>query len=153
MNHQRLGHDFFHAHARVERGEGVLKDDLHIAAKMAKLAAEEASTTFWPLKLMPPEVGSMRRRIMRPSVVFPQPDSPTRPSVSPWVMSSETPLTARTSRLVCRTSVVSLVDLDEVADGEQGHEDNIADSQRCQTKLCWIVVSAAGEDRGSARIS
>ena len=39
MDDQRLGHDFFHAHARVERGEGVLKDDLHVAAEAAELAA------------------------------------------------------------------------------------------------------------------
>ena len=39
MNHQRLSHDLFHAHARVERSKGILKDDLYIAAEMAELAA------------------------------------------------------------------------------------------------------------------
>src|SRR5947199_218611 len=39
--------------------------------------------------------------MQRPSVDLPQPDSPTRPSVSPRASSSETPSTARsTSRLV-----------------------------------------------------
>ena len=39
MDHQRLGDDLFHAHARVQRGKGILKDDLHIAAQAAQLAA------------------------------------------------------------------------------------------------------------------
>src|ERR1051325_11075415 len=43
-----------------------------------------------------PAVGSMSRRIIRPVVDLPQPDSPTRPSVSPGMTSNETPLTART---------------------------------------------------------
>src|SRR5512141_2612068 len=38
----------------------------------------------------------MRRRIERPVVVLPQPDSPTRLKVSPVAMSNETSLTART---------------------------------------------------------
>lgn len=38
MNHQRLGDDFFNPHARVERGEGVLKDDLHVTAEAAQVA-------------------------------------------------------------------------------------------------------------------
>src|SRR3954454_12621405 len=36
-------------------------------------------------------------RTPRPSVDFPQPDSPTRPSVSPRLMSNDTPSTARTA--------------------------------------------------------
>src|SRR6476469_5561351 len=39
MNYQRLSHDLFHAHARVQRSEGVLEDDLHIAAEAPKLTA------------------------------------------------------------------------------------------------------------------
>src|SRR5438270_379135 len=39
MNNQWFGHDFFHAHPRVERGEGVLEDDLHVAAEAAELTA------------------------------------------------------------------------------------------------------------------
>ena len=33
-----------------------------------------------PSKMIVPAVGSIRRRISRPTVVLPQPDSPTRPS-------------------------------------------------------------------------
>src|SRR6185436_4418861 len=52
--------------------------------------------TFLPWKETSPEVGSIRRRIVRPVVDLPQPDSPTRPSVSPGRMSNETSSTACT---------------------------------------------------------
>src|SRR5712692_5743161 len=42
--------------------------------------------------------------MVRPSVDLPQPDSPTRPSVSPFLMSRSTPSTACTCAVVrCRT--------------------------------------------------
>ena len=37
----------------------------------------------WPLKKICPELGSVRRRMQRAKVDFPQPDSPTSPRVSP----------------------------------------------------------------------
>src|SRR5215510_7366645 len=43
-----------------------------------------------------PEVGSISRRMDRPDVDLPQPDSPTRPSVSPAMMSNDTSSTAWT---------------------------------------------------------
>ena len=46
-----------------------------------------------------PSVGSIRRRIVRPSVDLPQPDSPTTPSVSPSSTVRLTPSTALTSPL------------------------------------------------------
>ena len=49
-----------------------------------------------PLKMMSPLVGSTSLMIVRPSVVFPQPDSPTTPSVSPRMTVRSTPSTART---------------------------------------------------------
>ncbi len=39
MDDQRLGDDVFHAQARIERTEGILKDDLHVAAQLPHLAA------------------------------------------------------------------------------------------------------------------
>ena len=48
------------------------------------------------MKRSEPEVGSRRRSISLPVVVFPQPDSPTRPTVSPRRMSKLTPSTAWT---------------------------------------------------------
>ncbi len=42
-----------------------------------------SAVTFFPSNATSPEVGSIRRRIDRPVVDLPQPDSPTSPSVSP----------------------------------------------------------------------
>ena len=50
----------------------------------------------WPWNLISPEVGSSSRTMQRPRVDLPQPDSPTRPRVSPRAMSSEMPETACT---------------------------------------------------------
>src|SRR5262245_23898086 len=44
-----------------------------------------------------PDVARCNRRMVRPSVVLPQPDSPNNPSVSPAAISKDTPSTARTS--------------------------------------------------------
>src|SRR2546428_9941117 len=52
---------------------------------------------FRPSKYASPLVGSISRRITRPSVVFPQPDSPTSPSVSPRRIVRDTPSTAFTA--------------------------------------------------------
>src|SRR5262245_46791563 len=46
---------------------------------------------------MDPAVGSTRRSTERPRVVFPQPDSPTKPSVSPAWTEKLTPSTAFTT--------------------------------------------------------
>ena len=53
-------------------------------------------------KRMRPSVGSSTRTSAWPSVVLPQPDSPTTLRVSPARMSSEMPSTARTWPTVCR---------------------------------------------------
>src|SRR5262245_50777177 len=50
-----------------------------------------------PSKTMSPDVGSSSFMIIRPVVVLPQPDSPTRPTVSPLLMSKVMPSTARTA--------------------------------------------------------
>ena len=49
-----------------------------------------------PSKMIEPAVGSMRRRMSRPTVVLPHPDSPTRPTVSPRRTTRSTPSTAWT---------------------------------------------------------
>src|ERR1700679_1736210 len=46
-------------------------------------------------KSMLPLVGSMRRSMRRATVLLPEPGSPTRPRVSPRMMSSETPWMTR----------------------------------------------------------
>ena len=50
-----------------------------------------------PLKIILPSVGVLSCRIERPVVDFPQPDSPTSPSVSPRRMKKLTSSTAFTS--------------------------------------------------------
>ena len=54
-----------------------------------------ANTSSPSKKTEPPLLG-VRRRIVRPIVVLPQPDSPTRPSVSPSRTVKLTPSTAFT---------------------------------------------------------
>src|ERR1700678_382539 len=55
-----------------------------------------AFTRSTPSKTTVPKVGSIRRRINRPSVLLPEPDSPTKPTVSPARISKDTSSTART---------------------------------------------------------
>src|SRR3954471_9604256 len=58
---------------------------------------------FLPSKRTWPPVAGTRRRIVRPTVVLPQPDSPTRPSVSPRLIENVTSSTAFTQATVrCR---------------------------------------------------
>ena len=52
-----------------------------------------------PSKVIEPDVGSYNFKIVRPTVDFPQPDSPTNPRVSPWLIEKLTPLTALLSPL------------------------------------------------------
>src|ERR1700756_6047901 len=42
MNDERLGDVVFHAKTGIERGEGVLEDDLQVASQFAHLAAADA---------------------------------------------------------------------------------------------------------------
>ena len=68
-----------------------------------------------------PAVASIRRMIARDSVVLPQPDSPTSPSVSPSSIESVTSLTACTRAdlavdekpLLDREEDLEVVDVDE----------------------------------------
>ena len=58
-----------------------------------------------PSKRTVPLVGSSRRMITRASVDFPQPDSPTIPSVSPRRTVSETPSSAFTDATCCLKTI------------------------------------------------
>jgi hypothetical protein len=46
MNDHRLGKDFLHSEAWIEGGEGVLEDDLHVAAEAAHLGAVGGEEIF-----------------------------------------------------------------------------------------------------------
>ena len=63
---------------------GILEDHLHVAALRAAARAATARRGRAAKTTRPP-VGSTSRSIARPSVVLPQPDSPTSPSVSPAI--------------------------------------------------------------------
>ena len=54
-----------------------------ILRRIAFICAGEAVDMLTPSKRISPAVGSSSRRTARPTVVLPQPDSPTSPSVSP----------------------------------------------------------------------
>ena len=82
---QRLGDDRKNAHTRIEAGVWVLKYDLHLAAAAACISRLRIPTMFSPFEYTSPLVGSSSRKIQRPTVDLPQPDSPTSPSVSPAI--------------------------------------------------------------------
>ena len=68
-----------------------------------------------------PEVGSISRRMQRPVVDLPQPDSPTRPSVSPAVEVEADAVDRMHARRPCATSRPPLTGkcFDQIADAQQ----------------------------------
>src|SRR5262245_60765774 len=67
-----------------------------ISLRRALSARLSIAVTVLSWKRTSPEVGSMRRRMDRPVVDLPHPDSPTRPRVSPAMMVKVTSSTACT---------------------------------------------------------
>ena len=92
---ERLADDLARGQARVERGVGVLEDDLEVAPVGVHRAPPEAGDLL-ALEAHAAGGGSISRRIALPAVDLPQPLSPTSPSVSPWPTLNEMPSTART---------------------------------------------------------
>ena len=70
----------------------------------AHAARCENASTSSPRNRTSPDVGSISRRMQRPVVVLPLPDSPTRPNVSPSSIVKLTSSTARDRRAGCRTA-------------------------------------------------
>jgi hypothetical protein len=68
-------------------------------ARCARQAATPGATIGLPSNRTSPRSGGSRPSTMRPVVDLPEPDSPTRPSVSPLGMASDTPSTAWTAVL------------------------------------------------------
>jgi hypothetical protein len=64
--------------------------------RTSRIRRREKPVMSWPLKMILPSVGTSSLMTVRPSVVLPQPDSPTRPSVSPARSDRSTPSTAWT---------------------------------------------------------
>ena len=88
-----LSNNIPHGHARIQGRKRVLKDDLHFAPKVHELLFAERSDIGAVVKDLA-LVGSMSRKMVRPSVDFPQPLSPTTPSVVPPAIARSTPSTA-----------------------------------------------------------
>ena len=87
--------DLAHPLARVQRGDRILEDELDLAAHRLELLAAEMGDVL-SAEAKRAEVGSSSRTMQRASVLLPQPDSPTIPSVSPSCSASETSSTACT---------------------------------------------------------
>ena len=96
----RVADDRADALARVQARVGVLEDHLHLAAKRPQRAGAQLADRA-AVEDHVPSVGSSRRTMQRPRVDLPQPDSPTRPRVSPsatLTVTSSTACTRATSR-------------------------------------------------------
>ena len=117
MDVDGLAHDVAHRHAGVQAGIGVLEHDLHLAAVRqhvhGRLFAEFRLAAFvqhrGSVLVVQRHISAVKQRFaviedtafrrlvqaqQRPVVVFPQPDSPTSPNVSPLLMANETSSTA-----------------------------------------------------------
>jgi hypothetical protein len=79
---QRLGDDVARGADRVQRRVGILEDVLHVPAHAAHVAARQVGDVLAGEGDAPAGDG-IRPITARPVVVLPQPDSPTRPTVSP----------------------------------------------------------------------
>ena len=86
--------------ARIERGVGVLEHHLHALAVRAHRRRCRECVMSSPSRRIVPAVGSIRRSSSLPTVDLPQPDLPTRHSVSPGSIAKLTPSTALTSATV-----------------------------------------------------
>src|SRR5437867_6052002 len=58
-----------------------------ISRRRRRSCCEDRESRSMPSNRIVPVSGSIRRRTVRPAVVLPQPDSPTRPNVSPLLIS------------------------------------------------------------------
>ena len=81
---QRLADDRAGRHARIERRVRVLEDDLHALAMRPELRARQRGHVRRRRAAPAPPSARSGAGWSWPAVDLPQPDSPTRPSVSPW---------------------------------------------------------------------
>src|ERR1700726_733853 len=68
-----------------------------MARRVLRSCRRSSAVISSPAKRILPAVGSITRSRQRANVDLPQPDSPTRPSVSPFAIAREIPSTARTA--------------------------------------------------------
>jgi hypothetical protein len=65
-----------------------------MSRRSGRIPRRDTCVMSLPLSRIWPDVGSSSRMMHRPTVDLPLPDSPTRPSTSPFPMVSDTPSTA-----------------------------------------------------------
>ena len=82
VDRERLADDVADGHPRVQRGVRVLHDHLHPAAQRRSSGRDRPDRSRSSNRTLP-EVGVSTAIRSLASVLLPQPDSPTRPSVSP----------------------------------------------------------------------
>ena len=82
MNLERLADGLADGSTRVQAGERVLENDLHLAPMWAQLACPQTGD-IGAVERDVPLVGSSSRMMRYASVDFPQPLSPTIAKVSP----------------------------------------------------------------------
>src|SRR5699024_12113561 len=68
-----------------------------ISSRRFRICALESQYNLLSSNISLPSLSAIKRSSMRPVVDLPQPDSPTRPNVSPFFNVKETPSTALTS--------------------------------------------------------
>ncbi len=91
-----LADDIGDGHAGVERAEGVLEDHLYLSPVACKLLRPQTGDIVALRRGSWPAVGVRSLTTHLPTVVLPQPDSPTSPRVSPFPTEKLTPSTAFT---------------------------------------------------------
>ena len=165
VDQRALAHDLADGHPRVERRVRVLEDDLDVLAELLQLARRDrvgllarlALLAGWagrrsaaPLNSTVPDVGGISPSTTLPRVVFPQPDSPTSPSVSPRRTSNDTPSTARTEAtlLTPEDPAADLEVLLDVADGDQDVVLRRPSGGRAGPSRCLLPIPAARDRRG-----
>ena len=92
-----------------------------MSRRASRIRRREKPSTSSPRNLTLPDVGSTSRRTQRPVVVFPLPDSPTSPNVSPASIVKLTSSTALTSVPVAQDARVADEVLHEVRDFNERH--------------------------------
>src|SRR2546422_11669006 len=105
LGEQRFANNLPNAHPGVQRANRVLEHDLDLPPPGEELTALEMGDIF-SAEQNPSAGGSRSRAITHPSVVLPEPDSPMRPSVSPYRTWRDTPSTAWMTRFSRRANVL-----------------------------------------------
>ena len=80
---ERLAYALEDRHAWIERGIGILEDDLERAAVAAQLRRVSSKRVLAKMQDRARAGRQRGRRRQRPSVDLPEPDSPMTPNISP----------------------------------------------------------------------